>query len=143
MNDNSRSHSPQDQIYGPLMIPSYCWPIIDTEEFQRLRNLAQLGPVFYVYPAANHSRFEHSLGCAHLACIFMDHIKSIQPELKIDDNYVKAVIIAALCHDLGSGPLSDSFTNVARQYDSHWSTSTMSCKLLKYIVSQHNIDISS
>lgn len=138
----SRSHSPQDQIYGPLEIPSYCWPIIDTPEFQRLRYVSQLGPVQYVFPGANHTRFEHSLGCAHLATRIMNHFQEAQPELNISEEYKQIVVIAALCHDLGHGPFSHLFDQVVHPLDPTWTHEQMSTTLLKYIVSTYNIDIS-
>ena len=138
---NKREHSPQDQIYGPLSIPSYCWPIIDTTEFQRMRYLLQLGAVVYVYPGTNHTRFEHSLGCAHLAGTFLSHFEQIQPELKIDPKHKKATIIAALCHDLGHGPYSFTFDRVAQQTDPTWDHRKMSCSILREIVEKYTIDI--
>lgn len=135
------THSPQDHIYGPLEIPSYCWPIIDTEEFQRLRYLAQLGTVCYVYPGANHTRFEHSLGCCHLAVIFMEHFQKIQPELKITKTQIQAVVLAALCHNLGHAPFSQVFDTFAKEINPGWYNKNMSCKLLKYIVKEHKINI--
>ncbi|OHS94008.1 HD domain containing protein [Tritrichomonas foetus] len=136
-------HSPQDHIYGPLMIPSYCWPIIDSVEFQRLRFISQLGAVFYVYPCANHTRFEHSLGCCHLASVFMNHITTSQPELKIEENHIKAVVIAALCHDLGHGPFSHDFDPFAKEIDPLWSHENMSGQILRLIVNKYKINIPS
>lgn len=138
-----RSHSPQDQIYGPLSIPGYCWPIIDTPEFQRLRNVLQLGGVVFVYPGTNHSRFEHSLGCAHLAGIWMNHFKKTQPELNILEKYEKAVIIAALCHDLGQGPYSYVFDQAIAKEDPAWRHAEMSVKILQLINEKYKLNIES
>lgn len=51
-----------DPVYGQLEVFYPLNLVIDTPEFQRLRQIHQLGVVFYVYPAADFSRFEHSLG---------------------------------------------------------------------------------
>jgi HD superfamily phosphohydrolase len=48
------------------------WKIIDTRHVQRLRYLTQLGSLFFVFPSADFSRFEHSLGVAHLCGEFAD-----------------------------------------------------------------------
>lgn len=137
------SHSPQDELYGPLNIPSYCWQIIDTIEYQRLRHISQLGVCQYVFPGATHTRFEHCLGVAHLANTFMTHIKNSQPELDIKDEYCQAVIIAGLCHDLGHGPWSHCFEKIAHMYNSDWDHEEMSCRILKHIIEKYKINISS
>ena len=138
---NHRTHSPQDQIYGPLEIPHYCWPFIDTPEFQRLRYVSQLGPVQYVFPGANHSRFEHSLGCAHLAAKVMNHFQETQPELNITEQYRQIVILAALCHDLGHGPFSHLFDSVVKSYDPNWTHEYMSTVLVRHINDTYNLGI--
>ena len=42
------------------------WKFIDTAEFQRLRDIKQLGTLYYVYPGAVHNRYCHSLGLSYL-----------------------------------------------------------------------------
>lgn len=79
--------------------------IIDTEEFRRLARISQLGLVSLVYPAAHHTRFEHSLGVYRNALLYLR-------KLAHDDRFVAAVspeaaelfIVAALLHDLGHWP---------------------------------------
>ena len=51
-----------DHIHGFIDICKMGKRIIDTKEFQRLRNIKQLGCVYYVFLSASHNRFEHSLG---------------------------------------------------------------------------------
>ena len=47
---------------------------MDTEEFQRLRDLRQLGATTFVFPSANHTRFEHSIGVSHYAGLMMENL---------------------------------------------------------------------
>ena len=56
-----------DPVHGLMEFPGLIRKIVDTREYQRLRIIRQLGGSFYVYPAADHSRFAHSLGVAYLA----------------------------------------------------------------------------
>lgn len=51
-----------DAVHGHISLSPLLIKFIDTPQFQRLRNLKQLGVANYVYPAAGHCRFEHSLG---------------------------------------------------------------------------------
>lgn len=98
-----------DSIHGRVKISGHCVKIIDTIEFQRLRNLKQLGPACYVFYGATHTRFEHSIGVCWLAGKWAKHLQKQYPELDITDDEIKIVEIAGLIHDIGHGPLSHTF----------------------------------
>ncbi|CAG6021537.1 unnamed protein product [Menidia menidia] len=68
--------------------------IIDTPQFQRLRDIKQLGGCYRVYPGASHNRFEHSIGVAYLAGELAKSLRSRQRELKIDDRDILCLQIA-------------------------------------------------
>lgn len=89
----------QDPVNGPVKISGDIQKIIDSSEFQRLRYIRALGLCNLVFPGANHSRFEHSLGTMHLASLFSEALDLEEKEL---------VMVAALLHDIGHPPLSHS-----------------------------------
>lgn len=79
--------------------------LIDTPEFRRLHRISQLGLVSLVYPAANHTRFEHSLGVYRLALLYLQQLAQnelFQKRVTADD--AELFIVAALLHDLGHWP---------------------------------------
>ena len=96
----------KDPIHDMISLPDFCQKIIDTAEFQRLRDVKQLGACSFVYIGGAHSRFEHSIGTAQLAFKMASNLKVKQPELGITSIDVLCVTIAGLCHDLGHGPFS-------------------------------------
>ncbi|KAA0721724.1 Deoxynucleoside triphosphate triphosphohydrolase SAMHD1 [Triplophysa tibetana] len=98
-----------DSIHGHIEVHPLLVKIIDTLEFQRLRNIKQLGAGYWVYPGASHNRFEHSIGVAYLAGCLIKSLQEKQAELKITDGDKLCVQIAGLCHDLGHGPFSHLF----------------------------------
>jgi HD superfamily phosphohydrolase len=87
----------QDPINGPVKVPYNLQKIIDTPEFQRLRYIRQLGMCHLVFPGANHTRFEHSLGSMYLSQMFADTLEIEEKDL---------FIVASLLHDIGHPPLS-------------------------------------
>jgi len=89
---------------------------MDTNAFQRLRRISQLGLASYVFPGATHTRFSHSLGAAYLAHCVLVHLKdwSEASERKEIEQHFNQVIIAALLHDVGHGPFSHSFERILK-----------------------------
>ena len=59
-------------IHGHIEMDPVEIQFIDTHQFQRLRDLKQLGVANYVYPGATHNRFEHSIGVCYLAGLWID-----------------------------------------------------------------------
>lgn len=80
--------------------------IIDSVVFQRLRRIKQLAGAHLVYPAAQHSRFEHSLGTMHVAGLAGEHLFSMGA---IEKESIQELRVASLLHDIGHGPFSHLF----------------------------------
>ncbi len=89
----------RDPIHGYIEIDDLAIAIIDTVEMQRLRRIRQLGFSYLVYPGANHTRFEHSLGVYHLTNVLLDM-------LEVEKEEEKELLVASLIHDIGHGPYS-------------------------------------
>ena len=71
-----------DSIYGHVELSNISKHVIDTPQFQRLRDITQLGGVYYVFPAAASRRYEHSIGVAHLAQTLIRRLRKNQPEFE-------------------------------------------------------------
>jgi HD superfamily phosphohydrolase len=74
-----------DPIHDFINATPLMMQIIDTPEFQRLRELKQLGATYFVFPSATHSRFAHSLGVSHLAGKLMETLQKNQKRLQISE----------------------------------------------------------
>lgn len=90
---------------------SFAIEALRAAELQRLRRVRQLGLVYLVFPGAEHSRFAHSLGSAYLTARFARSLETATREflpepLRAGETVVRDLVLAALCHDLGHGPLS-------------------------------------
>ncbi|XP_075498775.1 uncharacterized protein LOC142537095 [Primulina tabacum] len=133
-----------DNVHGNIFLDPLSLKFIDTEQFQRLRDLKQLGMAHMVYPGAVHSRFEHSLGVYSLAGDAIHKLKNQQGlELGIDHFDVQTVKLAGLLHDLGHGPLSHLFERefLPMVNGSEWSHEQMSVDMIDHIVDEHHIEI--
>lgn len=98
----------KDLAYGFIEIDKNVAKVIDHRSFQRLKNISQL-TAHHLFPSANHTRFEHSLGVMHLSMKFMDVIEDNLEklgkgtEIKKDRLHLK---YASLLHDVGHAPMS-------------------------------------
>ncbi|MFD1646739.1 HD domain-containing protein [Haloarchaeobius litoreus] len=90
-------HAIKDSVHDYIEVSGVVADLLDTAAMQRLRHIKQLSTVRLVYPSANHTRFEHSLGVYHLASRACRH-------LDVDGGRAEAVQAAAVLHDVGHGP---------------------------------------
>ncbi len=94
-----------DPVYGFINIPAdFLAAVIDNQWFQRLRRIKQLGLTNYVYPGANHTRFQHSLGALHLTVSAVETLRCKGVTVSRDEE--EALLLAVLLHDVGHGPFS-------------------------------------
>ncbi|KAF9018606.1 HD-domain/PDEase-like protein [Hymenopellis radicata] len=134
----------KDQVHDLIEANDRLCEFIDTPQFQRLREIKQLGTSYYVWPGASHNRFEHSLGVAHLARTLSTKLRLKQPELGITDRDVQCVEIAALCHDLGHGPWShlwDTMFIPAALPNETWTHEDASEMMLDYLIEDNGVII--
>jgi hypothetical protein len=99
----------KDSVHDHIEVEGVAEALIDTPAVQRLRRVTQLGTVKYVYPSANHTRFEHSLGVYHLATCTLDN-------LGVEGVAAERVRAAALLHDVGHGPFSHNVEDVIHRH---------------------------
>jgi HD superfamily phosphohydrolase len=99
----------KDPVHGFVEVPNEITPLLDSLPLQRLRHIRQLGFAYLVYPGANHSRFEHSLGTMHLA-------NRMCRNLGLDEEESRMVTSAALLHDCGHGPFSHATESFMKEY---------------------------
>lgn len=99
-----------DPIHRSIRFTAAERDILDSPVFQRLRRIRQLAGAHLVYPSAQHSRFEHSLGAMHVAGLAGE---SLLAKGHIDNaDVVQELRLAALLHDIGHGPFSHLFEEV-------------------------------
>ncbi|MBN2043342.1 MAG: HD domain-containing protein [Candidatus Aenigmarchaeota archaeon] len=98
----------QDPVHGSMRVDGMFLDLLQTPEVQRLYGIRQLGPTYLVYPGANHTRFEHSLGAFHTA-------KRMAGALNLSEDDRKLLKSAALLHDVGHGPYSHTLENIYEQ----------------------------
>ncbi len=88
-----------DAIHGSLKIQNAALRLIETPEMQRLNGVKQLGLGYLVFPGANHTRLEHSLGVGYVAA-------RMGTALNLSKEEIETLRVAGLLHDLGHAPFS-------------------------------------
>lgn len=155
-----------DVVHGDILLSPLSMRAVDTWEFQVLRNLKQLGVVSHVFPAATHTRFEHSLGVAHLTRRYASSLLAqSSPRLTqrlLDsfatsakrrsesgsavaavDDCLDAFELAGLLHDWGHAPYCHAFDETARQLgmDAKDTHETRGVRLLRSVVAAGRLDL--
>ena len=129
-----------DPLHGFIEITPLMKKFIDTNEFQRLRDLKQLGATTFVFPSANHTRFEHSIGVSHLAGLMINNLKKNGKE-NITERDIELCRIAGLLHDIGHGPYSHLYDDYIKNNDvlDH---EERGCLIIRNMVKKYSIDLS-
>ncbi|MCL2368436.1 MAG: HD domain-containing protein, partial [Oscillospiraceae bacterium] len=103
----------RDPVHGFVKLDAQEMDIVNSPVYQRLRRIRQLSLTEMLYPGANHTRFEHSLGVLQLASEMFDHITADEGNLdrlgikrKDLERPRKMIRLAALLHDIGHAPFS-------------------------------------
>ncbi len=104
--------------------------LMDTPEAQRLRRIRALGVASLAFPGAEHSRFAHAIGAAHVMSRFLARVgplaRAIDPAFELSPRGEEDALAAAFLHDLGHGPLSHLFEEVFPSMPAHeWWTSAI------------------
>lgn len=89
----------RDPIHNFVVLDDRMIPLVNARVIQRLRGIRQLALACLVYPGALHTRFDHSLGVAHVAGLMAEFLELTPDETRL-------VQLAAILHDVGHGPFS-------------------------------------
>ena len=129
-----------DRIHGTIEISPLAQSIIDTPEFQRLRRICQAGVLQWVFPSANHSRFEHSIGVYHLAKIFAKNL-TWKLDIHNKDRLCEIIGLGGLVHDLGHLAFSHLFETFMKGRGMTFHHEELSQKLFNKICNQYKIKL--
>ena len=102
----------RDPVWNNIRVDELTLRLVDTEVFQRLRYVRQLGWTYLVYPGATHSRFEHALGTHHLARRTLALLCESDESVGISEKDQAIVRSAALLHDVGHYPFSHALEEI-------------------------------
>ena len=144
-----KEHKPKsirDPIHGFVEITADEQKIVDSPQFQRLRDISQLSFTHLVYPGATHKRFEHSLGVMHVASEIFDRVldklidtdrfsahqkKKYQEEFEEKDYWRQVLRLAALCHDIGHLPFSHTLEGLLKSKGANKNHETLSHDIIQ------------
>jgi len=116
----------RDPVHDDVYLTHEELAVLDTRAMQRLRGLKQLGMANLVFPGAVHTRFDHSIGCVHMAARMIEAIQrnaEIAPRecLGVGDEEARIIRLAALVHDVTHIPYGHNIedqTGLFRRHDS-------------------------
>ncbi|MDZ7688646.1 MAG: HD domain-containing protein [Halobacteriales archaeon] len=121
----------RDPVHKDIWVTELEKDILDDERFQRLKRIRQLGTAHFVYPGANHTRFEHSLGTLYMAQQIIDSVNkkhnsggtyfSCYTEIKIPPEDIFITRLVALMHDIDHLPYGHTLEDKGQIFtNSQW-----------------------
>ncbi len=118
MSKNQKLFTFNDPIYGFIRIRHpFLLELIDDPIFQRLRRITQMGLSSYVFPGAQHSRFEHAIGAMYLMSKAIRVLRLKEVDISLEEE--QGLLAAILLHDLGHGPYSHAMEHLLLSGVSH------------------------
>jgi HD superfamily phosphohydrolase len=96
-----------DTVHGSIKLQGLFLDLLETPEIQRLHGINQLGLAYLVFPGANHTRLEHSIGTCHVA-------GRLAESLGLSEDEKKLVMAAGMLHDIGHSPYSHTLEMAVR-----------------------------
>ena len=112
-----------DPIHGPVQLylndqtDNLLLSLIDSHEFQRLRRIKQMGFASFTFHGAEHTRLGHSIGTMFIAKKMINHFSNKYPEI---NRFKTEILVSALIHDIGHGPLSHTSEKLTRFTHEDW-----------------------
>lgn len=104
----------QDPLYGMVHLSELEMRIIDSQAFQRLLNVKQLGYAYAVFPGADYSRFSHCVGACHIMNRWLVTLE--RNGTPLPPAQTELYRLAALLHDIGHYPFSHATERAAKNY---------------------------
>ncbi len=98
----------RDILWGHIYLTPELEALTKSVPFMRLTRIMQLGPAFFTYPGATHTRAAHSIGVYHLARRILLHLASFGADSWMSPAGISSFLCAALLHDLGHFPYTHS-----------------------------------
>ncbi len=114
----------RDPVHGDIYLTQEELDLLDTADMQRLRGVRQLGTAYLVYPGAQHTRFEHSLGTMHVAAQLIDAVNrnsALAPaeRIAVADDEARVIRAAALVHDVTHIPYGHNIEDQSGLLERH------------------------
>ena len=104
----------RDPLWNNIRVDELTLRLIDTDIFQRLRYVRQLGLAYLVYPGATHTRFEHAVGAYHLARVTLATMAERDGLGGANAEEQAVIRAAALLHDVGHYPFSHALEEIGQ-----------------------------
>ena len=118
MSKNQKLFTFNDPIYGFIRIRHpFLLELIDDPIVQRLRRITQMGLSSYVFPGAQHTRFEHALGAMYLMSKAIHVLRLKEVDISLEEE--QGLLAAILLHDIGHGPYSHAMEHILLKKVSH------------------------